>query len=90
MGVILGGITSILFIPFRYPYLAVLALYLMFLLFTGLRSGSVKMFFPVMWVTFLSQVVYGVGFIKGLVFGKPTKETFNPAESSKVKKQETE
>jgi len=86
LGVVLGGLAAG-FIPLlRIPYFVVIGLYLLLLLSIGFRSGSAKMFFPVIWVTFLSQVAYGVGFIRGLLFGEPTRETFNPAEKTKIKK----
>ena len=59
-------------------------MYLAFLFVQGLRAESLKYFFPVFFVMAVTQLIYGVGFLKGLVLGEPTKQTFNPAEKIKV------
>lgn len=83
---IIGGVFSF-FIPLiKKIYFTSLILYLIFLLFIGFKTKNAKMFFPVMGVTFLTHISYGLGFLKGLfIFGEPTKKTFNPADKKKIK-----
>lgn len=84
-----GGLISLLFTNFAFVYFVVFVFYLAFLFVTGLRTKSLKLFFPVVLVTLLSQLIYGVGFLIGLILGEPTKKTFNPAEKIKILKHHT-
>ena len=82
----IGGVVSLFWKNFGYLYLGIFGLYVFFLLIVGLRTKSPKLFFPVMIVTMLTQLIYGVGFLKGVFTkGEPTKVTFNPADVKKVK-----
>ncbi|MBS3088197.1 glycosyltransferase [Candidatus Pacearchaeota archaeon] len=80
-----GGFLSLISKNFGYLYLGVFILYFIFLFAVGIRTKSLKLFFPVIFVMVLTQLIYGVGFLKGIVFGEPTKETFNPSEKIKIK-----
>jgi cellulose synthase/poly-beta-1,6-N-acetylglucosamine synthase-like glycosyltransferase len=79
-----GGIISIFSGSFAFIYAIVFGLYMVSLFIVGIRTKSVKLFLPVMFVTLLSQLIYGVGFLRGLAMGEPTQSTFNPAEKVKV------
>ncbi|PIN94833.1 hypothetical protein COU61_00225 [Candidatus Pacearchaeota archaeon CG10_big_fil_rev_8_21_14_0_10_35_13] len=80
LGLLFGGVLSIISKTIRSIYLAILGLYLIFLVITGIRTKSIKLFLPVIIVTFLTQVTYGIGLLKGVILGEPTRRTFNPAE----------
>ncbi len=81
---VVGGILSLLFKPISYLYLLSLILYVLFLLIIGIRTKSFRLFLPVIVTTALTHFIYGVGFIKGILFGEPIRKTFNPAEDKKI------
>lgn len=85
---LVGGILSFIYKPILYLYFGVLVLYLLFLLFTGIRAKSIKLFFPVMAVTLITHITYGIGFFIGLFAGKygPTKSGMHPKENLKTQK----
>ena len=80
-----GGLASIFFRSFGLFFFITFALYLAYLIINAGRVNEISLFFPVIYVTLLSQLIYGVGFISGVFLGEPTKETFNPAERVKIK-----
>ena len=76
-----GGILTLFSKNFGLIYLAVFILYLLFLLLKGFQTKSAKLFFPVMFVMFLTQLIYGVGFLLGISSREePIKRTLNPSE----------
>ena len=55
----------------------------------GFKSKSIKLFFPVILVSFLTQFVYGIGFCKGIFANKeigPTKSGMHSFEKLKTGK----
>ncbi len=88
LGLLAGFFLSFFSIVLKNIYLAVLAVYAIYLLITGIRTRSVKLFLPVIFTTFLTQISYGLGFWKGILSGKegPIKKTLNPAEKMAIKK----
>ncbi len=80
-----GGLISILYPPILYLYIGTLIVYILFLIVTGIRSKSLRLFFPVIIVTAITQVAYGIGFIEGLFLKEPTNKTFNPAKTGNIK-----
>lgn len=79
-----GGILSLFWQKFGYFYVVIFSSYVLFLVILGFRTKSIKLFFPVIFVTMLTQMVYGIGFVWGLfIRGEPTKNTFNPAKAKK-------
>lgn len=83
--IVVGGVLALISKCFSYVYLASILLYLLFLLMTGLKTKSFKLFLPVVVLTSLTQIAYGLGFIKGIFSKEPTKKTFNPQEKIKLK-----
>jgi len=75
---VFGFILSIFFNIFRLLYLSFVAIYSLYLLYIGVRTRSLKLSLPVMFVTFLTHISYGFGFLKGLLSKVPTKKTWNP------------
>ncbi len=57
-----------------------LIIYLVYLIYIGFKTKNLKYFFPVMFLSFLTHITYGFGFIKGLLSKEPTKKTFNPSD----------
>jgi len=87
LGLIVGGILSFFSILIRNIYLGFLTIYAIYLLATGIRTKSVKLFFPVIFVTFLTHLAYGLGFFRGIFSKKsgPTQKTLNPSEKINIK-----
>lgn len=86
--VIMGAAISIAFKPAFYVYSFTLGAYLLFLLWTGARTRSIKLFIPVMFVTAITHIAYGIGFIKGLFANKygPTKSGMHPKEDLRTER----
>lgn len=83
IGMIISWLNNI----FACIYLISVALYIIFLLYIGLKSKSIKLFFPVIFVTFLTHISYGMGFLKGISSkNEPIKKTLNPAGKIKINK----
>jgi len=84
----LGGVFSIIYKPFLYLYSTSMGLYLLLLIYTGIRTKSFKLFFPVIIVTTITHIVYGIGFFVGLFSGKygPTTKGMHPKENLKINK----
>jgi len=78
----LGSIISLFNNYFRNLYFLSFGVYSLYLLFIGIKSRSLKLFFPVIFVTFLTHFAYGLGFFKGIFSRKsgPTQRTLNPSE----------
>lgn len=87
-GLFFGAIVSIFSEFLRKVYFLTLAVYVCYLLYLGLKTKDLKLFFPVMYVSFLSHIVYGAGFWKGLLAGKegPIKRGMHPTEKLVTKK----
>ena len=82
---IFAGLVSLSSRFFSYIYLLSLAFYCFYLLIIGIKTKSLKLFFPVIILTFLTHLAYGIGFIRGIISNKePIKKTLNPAEVSKI------
>ena len=80
---IIGGALSLFFLTIRKIYLFSLLLYLLYLFVLGIKVQKLKLFFPVIILTYLTHLAYGIGFLKGMLSIKePTKKTFNPAENT--------
>jgi len=87
LGLIFGGILSFFSDVIFLVYLGILILYLIYILSIGIRTKDIWLFFPVMFVTIVTQLSYGVGFIRGILSkNEPIKKTLNPAENLKIKK----
>ena len=87
IGLFIGSMLSFVSKWVAYPYLFVLALYGLFLLYKGFQTKSMKLFFPVVFVMFLTQIFYGAGFIRGILSNEePIKKTLSPSENLKTKK----
>ncbi|MDP1728806.1 MAG: glycosyltransferase [archaeon] len=86
LGLFLGGILSLIYKPISYLYFGILGFYFLFLIFIGLRTKSVKLFFPVIFVTAITHLMYGIGFFIGLFAGKygPTRSGMHPKENLKT------
>ncbi|MDD5133667.1 MAG: glycosyltransferase [Candidatus Nanoarchaeia archaeon] len=85
LGLIFGAILSIFSKFLRNVYLVCLGIYLLYLIYIGIKTKSIKYAFPVMFVTLLTHLAYGFGFLKGFLSKEPTKKTWNPV-SVKLKK----
>ena len=85
---VFGGILALTYKPLSYLYIGVLYIYLLFLLFTGIRAKNIKLFIPVIFVTLITHLAYGIGFFRGLFAGKygPTKKGMHPKENLKTQK----
>ncbi|MBS3074220.1 glycosyltransferase [Candidatus Pacearchaeota archaeon] len=81
-GLVIGGILSLIFKPISYIYMTLLGIYVLFLIITGIRSRSSKMFLPVILLTFITQIMYAVGMIRGLFAGEdgPTRDGMHSKE----------
>ncbi|MDO8623037.1 MAG: glycosyltransferase [archaeon] len=81
-----GGIFSLISNSIAYLYLLSMILYVIFLIIIGLKTKSAKLFFPVIIVSILTQLFYGVGFLRGIFSGKdgPTKFGMHPKENLKI------
>jgi len=81
-----GGILTFFNKIFGWVYLLSLIFYFVFLIIKGLQTKSIKLFFPVIFVMFLTHLIYGIGFIIGIFAGKegPTKKGMHPAEKLKI------
>ena len=76
-----GGILTFFSNLFGFFYIGSLGLYSLFLLSKGIQTKNFKMLFPVIFVMFLTQIFYGIGFLKGIISKEsPIKRTLNPAE----------
>lgn len=72
LGIILGGVASLLFKPLRYVYLISLGIYSLCDLIASLEAGSKhgwKYVFPLFVLFFCVHISYGLGTIKGLISG---------------------
>ncbi len=78
LGFVLGGILSFFISAIKIIYSIVLIAYLSYLLLLGLYTKSVKFYFPFIFLTIITHFTYGIGFIKGFLFGEPIKRTLNP------------
>ena len=82
-----GGILTFFSNFFGFFYIGSLGLYSLFLLSKGIQTKKFKMFFPVIFVMFLTQIFYGIGFLKGICSKEiPMKRTLNPEEKLKINK----
>ncbi len=82
--VFFGGILTFFSNLFGFFYVGSLGLYCLFLLSKGIQTKKFKMFFPVIFVMFLTQIFYGIGFLRGIISkNPPIKKTLNPAENLK-------
>ncbi|MFQ5531422.1 MAG: glycosyltransferase, partial [Candidatus Nanoarchaeia archaeon] len=59
-----GGILTFFSKNFGYLYLASLIVYVLFLIIKGFQTKSAKLFFPVIFTMFLTQLFYGIGFLR--------------------------
>jgi len=87
--VLVGGLASIFNSHFKVLYIISIMFYLIYLLNVGFKSKSIKLFFPVILVSFLTQFVYGIGFCKGIFANKeigPTKSGMHSFEKLKTGK----
>ncbi|MFA5175674.1 MAG: glycosyltransferase [Candidatus Nanoarchaeia archaeon] len=85
LGLFFGLIFSLFSKLIMYAYLVCLCLYGLFLLTIGIKTKSIKLFFPVMFLTFLTQISYALGFLKGILSKDgPIKKTLNPSEKLKI------
>lgn len=76
---IFGGLGAIFNEILTKIYLGVLILYLGYILSIGIMTKSLKLAFPVMGVTILTHLSYGIGFIRGISSkNEPIKKTLNP------------
>lgn len=76
---ICGAILSIISSSFYEVYKFSLMLYMIYLIILGIKAKSMKMFFPIIFLTFLTHLSYGAGFLKGIISkGEPIKKTLNP------------
>ena len=74
-----GGMLTWVSQSFGYVYLASLVLYGLFLMVKGIQTKNAKLFFPVIFVMFLTHLFYGIGFLKGILSkNAPIKKTLNP------------
>jgi GT2 family glycosyltransferase len=82
-----GGFLTFFNEIFGWIYLFSIMLYFLFSMIKGFQTRSIKLFLPVMFVMFLTQLIYGVGFLRGILSKKaPIKRTLNPAEKLVIKK----
>lgn len=65
---VFGAIDAVILQPFRIIYFSSLLLYLLYILMLEIKLASIKMAVPFAFMTFLSHLAYGLGFIKGFVF----------------------
>lgn len=72
LGLILGLILSLANNMFLYIYLMVLDLYLIYLIYIGAKTRSIKLAIPIMFISFLTHFAYGIGFWKGIFANKET------------------
>jgi len=81
-----GGFLTFFNEIFGWIYLLSVGFYLLFLIIKGLQTKSIRLFFPVMFVMFFTQVIYGLGFLKGIFSRKhgPTKKGMHPEEKLKI------
>jgi len=75
--IVLGFLLSFFSIFIKTIYISILILYFFFLIFIGAQT-NLKYFFPVIFLSFLTQIVYGLGIMRGFLSKVPTKRTFNP------------
>lgn len=81
-----GGIGAMINKGFGMVYFLSLILYLIFLIFKGFQAKKASLFFPVIFVMFLTHLFYGIGFLKGILSKKePIRKTLNPSEKLKIK-----
>ncbi|MBU1692332.1 MAG: glycosyltransferase [Verrucomicrobia bacterium] len=75
-----GAVLSALWLSFRPLYGASWLLYGAYLAVAGFRTKSLRLALPVAVVTLFSHLVYGFGFLRGLVsWEDPTRKTLNPS-----------
>lgn len=80
-----GGLAAMLSREFNMIYIFSMILYLIFLGFKGVQTKKASLFFPVMFVMFLTHLFYGIGFLKGILSKtEPIKKTLNPSEKLKI------
>ncbi len=81
-----GGVLTFFSNLFGFFYVGSLGLYGLFLLSKGIQTKNFKMLFPVIFVMFLTQIFYGIGFLIGITSkDTPIKKTLNPAENLTTK-----
>ncbi|MBU0929979.1 MAG: glycosyltransferase [Nanoarchaeota archaeon] len=69
---------------FKFVYIFSLVIYIFYLLILGIKTKSIKLIIPIILLTFLTHLVYGIGFIMGLLRKEGLKRTFNPSEKLEV------
>lgn len=85
--ILLGGIISLLSRSFAYIYLFSFLIYSFYLILLGIKSKSIKLFFPVIALSIITHLAYGLGFLRGISSkNEPIKKTLNPSEGLKIKK----
>ncbi|MBT4730683.1 glycosyltransferase [Candidatus Woesearchaeota archaeon] len=84
LGVIFGGILSFFNPLIKNLYFGVLSLYFIYMLILGLKTKSLVYYLPFIFLSIFTQFAYGLGFMKGFLFGEPIKRTLNPR-SVKIK-----
>ncbi|MDD5650707.1 MAG: glycosyltransferase [Candidatus Nanoarchaeia archaeon] len=67
LGLVIGGLLSFKFLIIKKIYLLVLGIYFLSLIYNAIRTKSLIYGLAIIPVTFLTQVVYGLGFIRGLI-----------------------
>lgn len=73
LGIIIGGLLSMLFTPFFYLFLAGISLYFILDITASIMASTKngwKYFFPLLILFFCVHVSYGVGTLKGLIDGR--------------------
>ena len=85
---VFGVVISLFSSYFRYIYFTSLGIYLLYLFILGFKSKSIMLSLPVVLVTFLTHLAYGIGFFRGVLSKKsgPMQKTLNPSEGLKIKK----
>ena len=87
-GILIGIPLAIIFPLFKQIYLIALGTYGVYSLIQGFRTKNLKLFFPVIFIMFLTQIFYSIGFLKGIFSGEhgPIKKDMHPEEKLKINK----
>lgn len=70
IGIVIGGILSLFSQTIFKVYLWILVVYVLYLLFLGIKTKNLKLGLAVMGVTFLTHLIYGAGFLRGIAAKK--------------------
>ena len=74
LGLLAGGILSILVPGVQFVYIGVIIIYLILDIFYSLKQGGLKLIFPVVITNLLTHLTYGIYFIKGVFSKRLTEE----------------